>query len=230
MTVKISAVAFRRLCTVVVVAGLASSAHAVNLVTDPGFEFNPLTTAANSLGNFPGFQGVWGQELSTIVGVDGGISPASGAQQLRMDLTGGVTTQAFQTIDVSAYAGLIDSGAGIVNAGALYNARVPGALAGVYVSYFTGNTYGTLFGPLTANTATLDANPLSWEPINVSDNIPALTRWMLIQVAYSEASLTQTGALGSGYVDDVYLEIVPTPGAAGVLAMGGLMAARRRRA
>src|ERR1043166_9905351 len=81
-------------------AALAGPALGVNLLTDPGFESNPLTTAANSLNNFPGFQGVWGQENSTIVGVANGVTPFQGVKQLQMDATGGVTTQTFQAVDV----------------------------------------------------------------------------------------------------------------------------------
>ena len=229
MSMHHTVLAFRS-CTAAAIAALVgTSAMASNLVTDPGFELNALTTATNSLNNFPGFQGVWGQENSTIVGVDGGITPASGLNQLRMDITGGVTTQAFQTIDVSSYATLIDSGFGIVNASALYNAPQHGAIAGVYVSYFSGNTYGTLFGPLSQNVQTLDGSPSTWESISLSDSIPTGTRWMLMQVAFDEASLQQVGFISSGYVDDAFLEIVPSPGAAMLLGAGGLAASARRR-
>jgi len=224
----------RRACAVaagLAVLSLASQAAlGVNLLTDPGFESNPLTTATNSLNNFPGFQGVWGQENSITIGTDNSVSPASGLLQLRMDVTGGVTTQAFQTVDVTSYAGLIDSGGATVNAGAVFNANLNAAVCGVYISYFTAANYGSLFGPLDLNVITLDSTTTTWEPATVSAPIPAGTRWMLFQVAYAESSLFSTaGTVGSGYVDDTYMEIVPAPGSVAMLGLGGLLVARRRR-
>ena len=65
------------------IAAFAPAAGA-NLLIDPSFEANPLDTAANILGNFPAFQGVWGVEAATITGVDGGVTPALGSKMLRM--------------------------------------------------------------------------------------------------------------------------------------------------
>ncbi|MBC7773566.1 MAG: hypothetical protein H7210_13810 [Pyrinomonadaceae bacterium] len=203
----------------------------VNLLTDAGFESNPLTTAANSLGNFPGFQGVWGQENSITIGTDMGISPASGALQLRMDVTGGVTTQAFQTVDVTSFAALIDAGGATLNASALLNANLAAPVGGVYISYFSANNYGSLIGPMNLNVINLDSNPGTWETASVTATVPVNTRWILLQCAYAETSLYSTnGTVGSGYVDNVYMEIVPTPGSMAILGLGGLLACRRRRA
>jgi len=208
---------------------MTQGAAASNLLSNPGFEVNSITTAANSLGNFPGFQGVWGQENSTIVGVDA-VSPASGAAQLRMDLTGGVTTQAFQTVDVTSFAALIDSGGATLNAGALFNSNAQAAIGGVYISYFTANNYGSLFGPNDLNVMNFDANTATWESASLSVPIPANTRWILLQTAYSEASLfSSNGVVGAGFVDDAYMEIVPAPGSAGLAALAALAMARRRR-
>ena len=134
---------------VVACAGLSLAIVAVppsaraNLLVDPSFESNPLTTDVNVLGNFPGFQGVWGQELSTITGPDDGVIPAAGSKQLRMAYTGSYT-QAFQAIDVTSSAALIDSGSAAVNMNALYNANLPAALGVISVSFFTTSTYGSL--------------------------------------------------------------------------------------
>lgn len=216
---------------VALAAGASGGVAQANLLTDPGFESNPLTTAANSLGNFPGFQGVWGQEASVIVGVDGGITPASGSQQLRLDFTAGVATQAFQTVDVSGFAALIDSGLAQADAGILLNAPGQGRIGGIYLSFFTGASYGTIFGPTPGSVLNpLDANSSTWELASLLAPIPAGTRWILFQVAYNNASLQDaTGAVGSGYADDAYLRIVPAPGGAAVAAIGLLAASRRKR-
>ncbi len=223
-----------RLALTLTAAAIASpAAHGVNLVTDPGYEANALTTAANSLNNFPGFQGVWGQENSIIVGANANSTPLQGVLQLQMDVTGGVTTQAFQTIDVSAYAGIIDSNSAVLNASAYFNANLAAAVGGVYIQYFTGNTYGTNFGPVDTSVFTLDSNMNTWEQASLTVPVPANTRWILMQVAYAEASLFSTaGTVGSGYVDSAFAEIrqVPTPAGTALLAAAGVgVAARRRR-
>lgn len=213
-------------------AAIANVAMGVNIVTDPGFEFNPTTTAANSLGNFPGFQGVWGQENSTIVNVDGGSTPYAGHNQLRMDVTGGVTTQAFQSIDVTSYAGLIDANNAVLNASCWFNSNAGAAFGGIYISYFTGNTYGTIFGPTDLSLATFDGNVGTWEQNSMTVPVPAGTRWILFQVAFAESTLFNTaGTLDSGYVDEAFAEIraVPAPSGALVLGFGSLLVARRRR-
>lgn len=220
-----------RASLLVSVAAVSGDALGANLLTDPGFESNAVTSAFNSLNDFPTYQGVWGQENSTIVGVDGGVVPASGLRQLRMDISGGVTTQAFQTVDVTSFAGLIDSNNAILNASALFNSNAQAALGGVYIQYFTGNSYGTNFGPLDTSIQTFDASPMTWQSASLSVPIPANTRWIIFQVAFAEATLMDaTGVVGSGYVDDAFMEIVPTPGSGALLAIAGLAGLRRRRA
>ncbi len=221
-----------RSLAILAVAFAPCTASAVNLVTDPGFEFNPVTTAVNSLGNFPGFQGVWGQENSTIVNVDGGSTPYAGHNQLRMDVTGGVTTQAFQSIDVSSYAGLIDSNNAVLSASAWFNSNSNGALGGIYISYFTGNNYGTLFGPLDTAVSTFDNSVSTWQQNSLTVPVPAGTRWIVFQLAFAESTLyNAAGTIGSGYVDEAFAEInpVPAPSGAVVLGIAAMAVGRRRR-
>ncbi|MCE9620029.1 MAG: hypothetical protein K8R92_08965 [Planctomycetes bacterium] len=209
---------------------LASQASA-NLLTDPSFETNAVDTFTNTLGNFPLYQGVWGQESSTITGFDSGSSPLNGFNQLRMAKNGGGTTQAGQVIDVSSYGALIDSGNAQLVAYAYFNSNAPAAVGGVYISYFTGNSYGTIFGPLDATAPTFDGNVGTWQGALVNVIIPANTRWILMQVAFSEASLPDINRVESvGFVDDAFLEIyaVPAPSAAALLGLVGLAARRRR--
>ncbi|MGH7133542.1 MAG: hypothetical protein ACREJO_16550 [Phycisphaerales bacterium] len=218
-------------CAFAAVATLAltsQSAMASPILTDGGFESNPLTTLGNVLGDFTTYQGQWGHEVSTITGVDSGVSPLAGLLQLRMGNSGGGTTQAGQMMDVSAYAVAIDAGWATLTASAWFNANLSNpALCGVYLSYFTGNTYGTIFGPLDASLITLDLTPQTWEQASMTVPVPAGTRWVLMQVAYSDPTI----GTGWGFVDNASLEIetVPTPGAAALLGLGGLIVSRRRR-
>lgn len=212
------------------IAAFAPSARA-NLIVDPSFESNPLVSDFLVLGNFPAYQGVWGQELSTITGPDDGVIPAAGSLQLRMAYTGSYT-QAFQPIDVTASAGLIDSGGAAVNMNALYNANLPAALGAISVSFFTTSTYGSITGTA-ANSFTLDGSANSWEPLAVNAPIPVGTRWLLAQVAYQDASLIGSdGTTHPGFVDaaDLTIRAVPEPAAIlSGLIFGGLALTRRRR-
>lgn len=221
-------------CTALAVAAtvFAPSAQA-NLLVDPGFEVNPLTTYTNVLNNFAGYQGQWGVEVATITGVDGGVTPVEGVKMLRMTDDGLVATQGFQATDVTSYAALIDSGGAIVNLGALLNVdqNVPAASGGVTVLFFSAANWGSQIGsPLIGNTA-LDSSPATWELASVSGAVPVSTRWLVTQVAYSNASLIgNDGAVHPGYVDAARLTITPEPAALALLAVGGLLITRRRRA
>ena len=63
-----------------------SFALGANLLTDPGFESNPVTSDSNVLNSVPftPFAGQLGQENSTIVPVDGAITPFQGKCQLKI--------------------------------------------------------------------------------------------------------------------------------------------------
>ena len=210
-------------------AASAPAARA-NLLVDPGFEVNPLDTAYNVLNFFPTYQGIWGVEAATITGVDGGVTPAQGLKMLRMVDDGQAgTTQGMQVTDVTSYAALIDGGGATVNMSALFNANLPAALGGVYVSFFSANYYGSLTGFI-GNTLTLDNTTTTWEPILVSGAIPAGTRWLLSQVLYSDASLLGSdGVSYPGYVDAAELTIVPEPTSVVGLLVAGASALRLRR-
>lgn len=212
------------------VLSLGCVTNAANLLTDPGFESNPFDSIANVLSDFTTYQNLWGPETSTIVGVDGAITPASGANQMRMEWNGGVTTQTVQIVDVTAYAALIDSGNAIINARALYNAEnnagTPPPLAGLYLNYFSAANFGSMIGPTDQNVFNLDFSSATWELNTVSATVPVSTRWIAFQVAYDNNSIL---GLAGGYVDDTFMEIVPAPGALALSGAAGLVALRRRR-
>ncbi len=212
-------------CTGLVLAFALSGVQAQ--LVDPGFESNPLTSYSNVLTNFPGYQGVWGVEAATITGVDGGVTPASGAKMLRMVDDGLVATQAFQSTDVTALAGIIDAGGATAGLSALFNAgpNVPAGSAAVSLRFFSTSNWGSLIGGPVVGTLSLDNSAATWESALVTAPIPVGTRWVMTEVLYNNASL-----LGNpGYVDDAALRITPEPASVALLALGGLAALRRRR-
>ncbi len=207
------------------VACIASSASA-NLLTNAGFEVSSWTGAGNVLGNFPGWQGVWGPEVGVITGPSGGVSPAAGSNMLELNDDGLSYTQAFQTVDVTSFSGLINSGTATVNASALFNTvgGFTGALAIVNVSFFSGSTYGSLISASPNGALFLDANPQTWQSASTSSLIPVGTTWMMYQVAFNNASMGGN----PGFVDNTDLTITPAPGAIALLGLAGFLGRRRR--
>jgi hypothetical protein len=216
----------------VCVAFLTSPAAKANLLVDPGFEVNPLTTDAAVINSpNPMLPGVWGQENSTIVVAEFTVTPPQGVKMLRMDWTGSYT-QTFQATDVTSYAALIDSGGATVNISALFNAnpKIGAALGALSVTFCTTSLYSSNTGFI-ANSLTLDNSPNTWQLISKSSAIPAGTRWLLSQVAFQDASLQgvppDTTRYG-GYVDAADLNITPEPATMCLLGIGGLLLRKRK--
>ncbi len=222
----------RLISSLLCVLFMTLSANA-NLLVDPGFESNPLSTATNVLNGFAAYQGLWGPEAATISGVDGGVTPIEGVQMLRMTTDGISWTQTFQVTDVTSYAALIDSGSAIVDLSAQFNASpaLSAALGNVSVLFFSTASYGSQIGTPVSGNLTLDNSPNTWETNAVSGSVPVNTRWLVTQVAYQDASLLAAdGSYYPAYVDDADLTIraVPEPATMMLLAMGGLAVRRKK--
>lgn len=213
----------------------ATPAQAVQVLTDPGFEANPLTTLGNVLSNLPAFQNQWGHENAAIVaGPDGGVTQSGGLNMLKVFDTGSYS-QTGQVVDVTSFAAAIDAGNAIVSGSALFNANLPAAEGSVSVSFVDSSaTWGNFTGPdLATGNFVLDSAAQTWQSIGASSTIPTGTRWLFIQVAYRDATLMNSvGALGQGYVDDAVLDVrvVPEPTTLAALGAAGAMFVRRRRA
>ena len=179
--------------------------------------------------------------MATISGVSDGITPANGSLMLNMTDDGGVTTQAFQLIDVSPYAVDISAGLVTVDASALFNvpAAVAAAVSSVSVSFYDSLHTSLGFAIVGSNTLSggfVDNNVNTWESINlVGSPVPVATQYMLMQVAYNNASMLDSqGLAASGYVDAATLTLtaVPEPSSAVLVGVGAVLlavAARRRK-
>lgn len=206
---------------------LAGAAQAV--LTNPSFETPTTTSAANVLGNFPGFAGIWGPEVGSITTATMGVTPFAGSRMLKMTDDGLTYTQTFQAIDVTSYSGMINAGQAQLTASAWLNTNggYSGAFGLVNVMYFSGAAWGTMTGNSGNGTLALDANPQTWESVSVTSMIPTGTTWLVYQVAFQNASI----GTNAGFVDLAGLDIVqvPAPGALAALGFAALGARRRRR-
>lgn len=223
------------LLAVAALAAIPTTVSAVNVLTDPSFELNPLTTLSNVLTNIPAFQGQWGHENSTIfTGPDGFVSPDSFSRMLKVDSTGGSYSQTGQCIDITSYAAAVDSGNALVAAGAMFNADLPAADGSTRLSFIdSSGIWGNFTGAdLASGNVTLDALPGTWQSIGNGNTIPAGTRWLFFQVAYRDDTLANSqGLVGSGYVDSAVVDIVvvPEPTACAALGLAGLLSLPRRQ-
>lgn len=218
--------------SLLITAFLSVSAQA-NMLVDPGFESNALTSYTNVLTNFPGFVGQWGDEVSTIVTAENGVTPSQGVRMLRMDDDGISWTQTFQSTNVSAYAATIDAGGVGINAIAQYNAHphLSAALSNITVFFFSAANWGSQIGTPLISNLTLDASPNTWQANLVAGVVPVGTRWLVTQVAYQNASLLGTdGVMYPGYVDAAELWVkVPEPTTLGMLGLGILGLWKKRK-
>jgi len=208
---------------------LAVSTAQGNLLSDAGFEngIDPLPGLPPVVGP-PFSPGFWGAELGGEVPAEFSVTPLAGNYMLYMENEGGIVTQTFQAVNVTSYAGMIDAGLAVASLAAFYNAQ--GGFAGVTTApgllFFAGiNDWGSPLGSTFAN-FTLDASPNTWEPYVLSAPVPPLTRWIVVQLGYVDATLP----FGTrAYVDESSLRVIPEPGSLALLAFGaGTLLLRRR--
>lgn len=208
----------------IAVVALASASSAQ--LVDPGFESNPLVNYVTVLNNFVAQQGNWGVESGARVGVTGAITPAAGNFMLQMNQNGGAVTQAWQVLDMAPWAAAISAGTATFTLDALFNSEgVPPPNGYIKLNYYSAPNLGSYTGSSTQTNFTLDGVASTWENFGTAGTIPIGTTWTTVEFGYVNATMGGH----PGFVDNARLTIVPTPGAATLLAMGGLVAARRRR-
>jgi hypothetical protein len=228
-----------RLAIAAVVASAAAVGQAAltpNLLVDPSFE-NPVLTPFTQIIGAPFTTGVWGGEnCGNVTGPVNGVSPANLVRMHQQNNAGGIATQSWQLVNVSAYSTDINAGNATVNASSLFNASsgLPAALGSVALSFFNGaNTQ--LPPPVVSAGATPDSNPATWQSFGVSNiPVPPTTQFIRLQLAYSNASLqTSNGNSLPAFLDDavLQLDIVPEPSslALGFAGLVGVLRLRKRK-
>jgi len=198
-------------CATLVLAIAASALPAwANLVIDPSFEDQtapfPLPSLAGVVSPiFTG--GFWGAEAATEVTAESAVTPMCDVQMLRMVAEGGVVTQAFQAVYVGEDSLCIDRGLATVTLSAYLNTTELGGAVpvegGATVFFYSCDTCWGNVVPYLTDPINLDNSPSTWQVSTASGPIPPGTRWLLVQMGFTEASL-----LGRpGYVDCVDMVI-----------------------
>ena len=193
-----------------------------NLITDGGFELNPLQSFGFPNGP-PFVPGIWGVESAARVTTGpGGIIPKAGNWMLDMNRLGGVVTQGWQFHNIT---GLEPHNQ--LEPIAWFNSDAPAAVASITLSYYEHNFAQSLLIH-DGRSITLDNDPTTWEGLYFPSPIPSGATWVSLQVAFRNNDLAPNF---SGFVDDVSLLPDPLPEPASMIALGiGLaaLAARRR--
>ena len=207
----------------VLAAGLTSSATA-SLLADPGFDDPNIPLVPFGAVVNPLTPGHWGVELASKVTAENGVTPHSGNYMLRMNPLY-EQTQAWQAVDLSADAALIDAGDYTITFGAWYNMPASGAGARAIASVLTfpQGADWPQYELYVEESLDVDGDPTTWEYTAVTVTLPVGTRSILVHVSWVGSTMNNT----AGYVDSASL-VVPEPASAALLAVGLLLAARRR--
>jgi hypothetical protein len=210
MNARRDSLVFIACATAVLALAVSTSPAWANLVVDPSFEDQPAPFPLPGLAGIvspvftPGF---WGAEFATVVTAENGVAPMCEVQMLRMENEGGVVTQAFQAVYVGADSLCIDRGLATVTLSAYLNTTelggVPPVEGAATVFFYSCDTCWGGVVPYITAPINLDNSPGTWELSSTSGPIPPGTRWLLVQMGFTDASL-----LGRpGYADCVQMEI-----------------------
>lgn len=187
----------------------ASAVSAQNLVTNGGFE------AGNTSGwlSFP--------TSNSTFGVTNDANTGSFAGQL----VNNQSTSAAVVKQISLGAGFINIGDSVL---VTFAAKGSGAIGGVaFAEFFTEISGGGISS----------SRILSGAPLNLTSSYQPFSFLVPITVNSSGGVTLQfaavtgadVGSVSSLTIDDVSVSVVPAPASAGLLALGGLLAVRRRR-
>ena len=152
-----------------------------------------------------------------------GITPLGGSQMMEFSATGGVSSDVYQIVDVSAFAAQIDAGLVTVSWSASYNA-VARAAAGLSLYRYTAQPTsfaGALYVAGSETNLTVDSDLATWQSFGLSDVALASGTRYLLAGLHSPTSGPKT------YVDDASLTLTvggeaPEPSTCALLLASGL--------
>ena len=200
--------------------GLAASASAVNLLTNPGFEVPPAVGVEYfGASGWVDFGGGTFTQTSAIV------TPNTGDQSLKMF---GAPSGVFQTFAASP-GELWNGGVWMLNNSA--DPILPGQIAAVNIEWLKADSSPSAITPFISN-GTFNAGGAApvdtWTLLTITGVAPAdaaFARLTLITGPFAPGDGAGGGAV---WMDDAFFE-VPAPGTCAIIGMGGIAAARRRR-
>lgn len=228
--------------TITLLAGLALPLAAHAQVMNAGFEFGVATPGPTPLAS----PGIWGGEPHAFVGPSLGITPMAGNRMLQFRQTTlagpgpDVRSTVSQVVNMSPWAVQIAGGGVIVSFSSWFN-RAVGTLPVQSDSMFTVRILSfssatnalNLSSPTLTSTASFlsDANPFTWQNLGTKITLPITTTHIAVQLEAEENVFNNlTGPEFSGhFADNAGFQVMPAPGAAVLLGLGGLMMSRRRR-
>ena len=173
----------------------------------------------------PGAPGFWQGDNHRRAAAENDIAPRSGAQMLNFLSTGAigstntVASQLWQTVDLRDQTALIAAGGVRVDASAWFNRVQIDATTDrrfdLRVLAFDGNPAEVearyLAGTwLAQQTASVNAEPFRWQPVQASLVLPANTTYVLVEIyAFEDVQNDADGTEFAGhYADDVSLVLV----------------------
>jgi hypothetical protein len=209
---------------------LTAAASTVSVLNDGGFEDpSGILPTALRLSWTSAAYGRWAVgDPMAAVGATNGITPHTGSEMLYFSPTGGVSSDVYQPIDVSAYAAQIDAGLVTADLGAFFNA-LGGGTVGLDL-YGVTSSAPLAFGGETLlggkfNNFTVDGDRSTWQQFQVNHVLlTAGTRFLFfgLHAPTSSAGTYADDASMTLTINDGATSGVPEPGTV-ALVLGGLL-------
>jgi hypothetical protein len=200
-----------------------------NLLINPSFE-------TGTYGTEPTYGvGYWHGDPGAFVAVEQGITPYQGERMFRaLNIDHGQSSDVHQLIDLSPYLSWVSQGAEKASFAAWFNRIAGGPETNtafkLTLSAYDGSPSEYPDRPYLANVQQYfyaDANAEFWQFASVELQLPSNTTWLATGLTW-KADI-QPLVFQGHYVDAVSATVTPEPATLSLLALGGVLALRRRR-
>jgi hypothetical protein len=220
----------RGLAMAAVVIAACGTANAQNLLVNGGFE-----TGVYGLEPTYGV-GYWNGDTGSFTTTENGITPYEGQRMFRaLDIAHGQFSDVWQLVDLTAYRTWVATGTQTFSLSAWFN-RVAGnsqtnTQYRTTIMAYDGSPSEFPDRPFLLKASdvyrTSDSLATTWEMSSVNAVLPADTLW--VACGFRWVANNQPLVFEGHYVDDVRATVTPEPATLSLLALGGLLALRRRR-